>query len=155
MPIKQRTKITDWIPDEDTGYRLTMVIDDWSSRDVQCGYCLYIGKFKEFFLPNKKNPAKHLEKTFQCPDCKVIQRSAVLFRTLDMPISEYAKWIYSVRQFDVDRRIKWDKIKARLLEKNLTGLFWDAYYKAKDKALEDNVEYQTAKYEKEQEAAQT
>ena len=128
-----------WTPEPDTGYHMTMEFKGKHNVDVQCPYCLYQGKRYMFLVMNKKGD-KPQEKTFQCPDCKVIMRHYTLNATLDMTITAYAKWVYSVRPFDPGR-LKWEKIKDRLREANLTGQFWDAYFAEKQAYMEAHPEY--------------
>lgn len=50
-----------------------------------------------------------------------------------MDIEQYAVFIYDVKQFDVNHKIKWDKIKQKLRENDLSNQFWQAYYKEKER----------------------
>ena len=49
-----------------------------------------------------------------------------------MQITDYARWIFFVRQHDNDGKIKWDKMKKRLRDQYLSAPFWNAYYTIKN-----------------------
>jgi len=151
MPYKQPSikGLDKWTPEPDRGYHFQSEVIGENNIQVQCPYCLFQDKRYKFLIP-KKNSNKPQKKTFQCPDCQVVMRFATLMPTLNMNIKAYAKWVYSVRPFDPGR-LKWEKIKARLKESNLTGQFWDAYFAEKELYIQAHPEYYAEKLAEEYE----
>ena len=95
--------------------------------DYQCPYCLYTSKLKnDFYIIGPKG--KVSTRMALCPGCYNTVRFSTLIDIARYDIVSYAKWIFDVKQFDVNHRIKWEKIKAVLRENDLSNAFWDAYY---------------------------
>lgn len=99
----------------------------------QCPYCLYEGNLNEYLLVNKKGVSK---KQFQCPRCKLIMRKKTLFFAKTCSIQEYAQWVYDIKLYDIDHRLKWQSIKQWLKSHGASNAFWSAYYEVKQKDLE-------------------
>ena len=134
-----------WTPEPYTGYSFTSEIIGENNIPVQCPYCLFEEKRYKFLISGRNG--KPQKRTFGCPDCHVEMRYSTLMQTLNMNIKAYAKWVYSVRPFDPGR-LKWEKIKARLREANLTGQFWDAYFVEKRLYYQSHPEYSDEQAEK-------
>ena len=97
---------------------------------LNCPYCLWEGRINDFLLW-KKESIGFLKRSVQCPDCKNILRRNTLVQCSLMDLDEYANWLYSVKQFDVDRRIKWQSLFRRLKERNVSEYFWGRYREIK------------------------
>ena len=95
---------------------------------LQCPYCLK-GSYSlnDWIVVNKKGNIS--KKMAWCPRCHVTLRRKTLVHTGSLDLIEYGKYLASLAQYDVDKRIKWTIIFQELdkVSYEERSKMWEAY----------------------------
>lgn len=114
-------------------YRPNETVFENSYPDLQCPYCLFTSQSLNDFLVVGKN-GRISKKMALCKKCHVSLRRSTLIAVGKMDPIQYAGYLASLANWDVDRKVKWQSI-FDTLDENLTydqkKAFWEEYRRVK------------------------
>lgn len=69
----------------------------------------------------------------QCPNCKAIMRNHTGYMTATMSVQDYGKYVYLLKKWDVDHKVKFDLILQWAKANYVKSAFWEGYLTERSK----------------------